>query len=1447
MTNRTQEPPKRTVEEQLAAPPLARLVGRHPSIRTEVIEVLEAAGAVRLARPAALPAGPSATPSPVWNRAKDDLEAAVEALVQAAATPDINPESVAGVIDRVRLAVMEMRVQSHAFSPPRVTGSRAERVALIQAIHRFSDALDRLRARARGHGVTRLPWQIEFATHIEPGTSESDLELKGYNLPGTPVAALPWGDRCVLTGESFTLESRSAPAIRYRSLDSCSSVLGPTGSEIARRIRGALESLGRIHPAAVRRLLDLAPWIAETYLPWGNNPTLTRLGLLDFPSLAVSVNNLLRSFADLPFLGSQGEGGSYRNLGAKDRAEVILSRAEPGYGWTTHDEVRIRALVLAHGLESLGVLAGSRLGIVATENCAEFVVTDVACVFSNIVTVGVLDTLADEALLDVLRVAEIETIVSDAANAPRFTTPQARERCPKLAVVIVFGPSNEFATGGSGAPRVVAMQQVLAPVEAIPEDWASASGVGLSTPVIRDDQDGAETAHGSGITQDTDDDVFTLVFTSGSIGHPKGVVVTRRQWTEVMRTEGGLWPHIEISYLPSAMAADRTVVWRTLAAGGRVGFGDRGAGLLADLESIRPTILEAPPAILNALYGEYRLAVSDPNVGREQLAAIRRRMRNNLGGRLAFLATGGAASEPTVREVLGDVLGLSISEGYGTTETGTIAADGHLKPEVDFRLVDVPDMDFTSADEPHPRGELAVRTPRTTARYFAAKNTDQAAFTDDGYFLTGDIVELCGPRRIRIIGRRKQFFKLAGAEFVYPDLLERHYIKSDLIRSVLVTGLPTEHAVVAIVVPAGDGIDDGQILRALRTVARNEGLRPFEVPVGLIVEPQSNGELPWTADNGLLTPSLKLNRRALETHYADRIREVYAGAASRMETLDDDGRDQTDRHRSLIRHLVANLLRVSPSEIDLKGSFDDHGGGSLAAMELVLRLRQLLPPGSARRRTNDPEALTGTPLGEVAAWLGGPVQQPPASIAGASASPTTAADAVTTRPTAPTASRRHEAVRHANTDAAWCEVPDPLPPPSTGAGILLTGATGFLGIHMVAELAASLDRGQRLFALVRADNDEAARRRLETALDHASLEATPVAAGPNGRGAVVALAGSLERDRFGLDPEVYSILASEIGLIYHSGAAVSFEQGYEGLRDVNVGGTRRVLELATEHSLKAVHFVSSLNVAFLLESCGVRPALEDSALPTELPPGIVATSLGYAVTKWASERMVQGVFAATAGRLKASISRPALITWSSATGFANESDWFTRMIRSCLEMGAAVGPSEAGIPRWVEPTATTARGLDLVPVDFVARATCRLGELTRTGSLPPRAEDGISSTAPTFHISNLAPNEHGLVTIERLMDMIVAADLRSSTPPRDVSFVPFSDWLLRVEAEGAPALPILPMLMGMNPNRPRTQADRFAEAMAVPIGAGPVECPAFSQGVVDVGVRRLRQHERDGC
>jgi len=165
MMNSTQEPPERTVEEQLATPALARFVGRHPAIRVAVTEVLEAANEVRRTRTVALPRASAPVRSAEWRRAEKEMGIAVAELERVSAAPDPLPGEVLGVTRRVMLTVMDLRVQNHAFSPPRAVGGRAERAALVQALRRFTGVLDRLRQRARPLGVTRLPWQIEFATH----------------------------------------------------------------------------------------------------------------------------------------------------------------------------------------------------------------------------------------------------------------------------------------------------------------------------------------------------------------------------------------------------------------------------------------------------------------------------------------------------------------------------------------------------------------------------------------------------------------------------------------------------------------------------------------------------------------------------------------------------------------------------------------------------------------------------------------------------------------------------------------------------------------------------------------------------------------------------------------------------------------------------------------------------------------------------------------------------------------------------------------------------------------------------------------------------------------------------------------------------------------------------------------------------------------------------------
>ena len=402
--------------------------------------------------------------------------------------------------------------------------------------------------------------------------------------------------------------------------------------------------------------------------------------------------------------------------------------------------------------------------------------------------------------------------------------------------------------------------------------------------------------------------------------------------------------------------------------------------------------------------------------------------------------------------------------------------------------------------------------------------------------------------------------------------------------------------------------------------------------------------------------------------------------------------------------------------------------------------------------------------------------------------------------------------------------------------ILVTGANGFLGVHLVAELAASLPPEATVWAMVRAEDDDAAARRLAEALRGAALETPPIGAPADRPGRIVACAGALDRERFGWDEALHERLAERLGLLYHVGAQVRFGAAYAELRAANVEGTRRLLELATRSTLKAVHLVSSLNVALLVG--GGRPAAEEAPIDRVQPSALEANS-GYAVTKWVGERLLEELARGCDGALRASVSRPALISWSSRTGRANDGDWLTRVLDSCLELGAAIGPEEVGVPLAIPQTPVSARGLDLVPVDYAAAAVAALGRLTREGSLP----GARGSRLPTFHVCNTSPDEAGLVTVRRLMDLFSAAHLAIGGPGGPLAMVPSAEWSSRVEIERAPALAILDQLRRMSPEMERSPAARCAAAMAVAGDAAPA-CPPCDASLLETFVRGRRRRDR---
>ncbi|MEV6522146.1 thioester reductase domain-containing protein [Longispora sp. NPDC051575] len=236
--------------------------------------------------------------------------------------------------------------------------------------------------------------------------------------------------------------------------------------------------------------------------------------------------------------------------------------------------------------------------------------------------------------------------------------------------------------------------------------------------------------------------------------------------------------------------------------------------------------------------------------------------------------------------------------------------------------------------------------------------------------------------------------------------------------------------------------------------------------------------------------------------------------------------------------------------------------------------------------------------------------------------------------------------------------------------VLLTGATGFLGGYLCAELLTRTDA--EVHCLVRGRTDEGARRRLAAYLAHR---------GVTDLDRVVTVRADLRAPRLGLDGPGYDRLASSASAVYHCGATVNLSADYERLAPCNVAGTRTVVELTARAGV-TLHHVSSAGVFIDAPHVGHPEVDEDTALA----PGM-AGAVGYTRTKYDGEELVR------ASGVPYVIYRPAFITGDHVTGESSASDLITRTIRAAAVLGIA-------------PDCGTA--MPTAPVDYVARAIVAL-------------------------------------------------------------------------------------------------------------------------------------------
>lgn len=824
------------------------------------------------------------------------------------------------------------------------------------------------------------------------------------------------------------------------------------------------------------------------------------------------------------------------------------------------------------------------------------------------------------------------------------------------------------------------------------------------------------------VASDGEDPLAWLFYTSGSTGTPKGAMFTESLCVGSWLAQSDQ-PVITLSYMPMSHLIGYGYVIMTLANGGISYFAAKNdlSTLFDDLALARPTTLSLVPRVCEMFFHHYLgdldravIGGADPDEAAERLRTdIRQRV---LGGRVLAVGCGSAALSPEIKTFMEAVLDQHLLIGYSSTEIagGMLIADEHVlrPPVIDYKLLDVPELGYFTTDQPHPRGELAVKSARFMAGYYKRPDLTATMFDADGFYKTGDVMAQVGPDQLRYLDRRNNVIKLSQGEFVAVSRLEALYSTSPLLQQIYVYGSSARSFLLAVVVPTDVAVSQAAaqgtalktaIARSLLAIAHEHRLNGYEVPRDFLIETD-----PFRHDNGLLSGVGKFLRPKLKERYGARLEQLYATLAAdqidELRALRAGGRDQPVV--ATVARAVQATLGLDAADVSLEARFPDLGGDSLSALTFSRLLGDVFGVDVPVGVIVDPTADLLSIVGYLERSRAGDTRRATfASVHGRGA----------------TAVRATDLTLGAFVDDRVLQTATTLPAPTADVRtVLLTGATGFLGRFLALEWLERLQAvGGTLICLTRGTDHADARRRIESVLDTdpALLQRFRELADDH----LTVLAGDVGQPRLGLDDDTWDRLTAEVDLIVHPAAHVNHVLPYEQLFPVNVAGTAEIIRLAITDRLTPIHYVSTLGITAVAGHLVDEDADIRYAVPTcEVGDGYAN---GYGVSKWASEVLLREANDLCA--LPVAVFRPGMILADSRfAGQLNIPDIFTRLLFSVLATGVA---PRSFYRRSADDVTPRYEGL---PVDFLAAAMAAIGPTTGeafdTYNTTNPHDDGIS-------------------------------------------------------------------------------------------------------------------------
>ncbi|CAL9776133.1 unnamed protein product [Musa acuminata subsp. burmannicoides] len=588
--------------------------------------------------------------------------------------------------------------------------------------------------------------------------------------------------------------------------------------------------------------------------------------------------------------------------------EIKNGKAGP-YLWKTYKEVYEEVLQVGSALCHLGAKPGSRIGIYGA-NCPQWIVVMEACNGYSLICVPLYDTLGSGAIDYILKHAEIDFVFVQDKKMKEILSSSCESA--RLIKSIVSFSSTTGEQNDAAADIGIKLYS-----------WNETLRMGKEYP--------------SEPLPPQPHNICTIMYTSGTSGNPKGVVLTHESHATYVKGADLFLNEFEdkmttddvyLSFLPLAHILDRMIEEYFFHNGASVGYyqGDIHA-LRDDLMELKPTLFAGVPRvfervhegvlkalselrplrrmIFNALYKHklrwMRLGYSHKTASPFADMLAFRKVKARLGGRVRLIISGGAPLNPEIEEFLRVTSCAYLTQGYGLTETcglstvgfpddmSLVGTVGVASTFSEVRLEEAPELDYDPLGTPS-RGEICVRGKTLFSEYYKNPELTKEVMVD-GWFHTGDIGEMRPDGVLKIIDRKKNIFKLSQGEYVAVEYLEKIYKISPIVEDIWVYGDSFRSMLVAVVTPHEDSAkrwaEQNGHKESFCDLCKLEVLNKFILQELKTVAENNKlrgfeyikgilvDPLPFDIERDLVTPTMKKKRAQMLKFYQSEIDKLY--------------------------------------------------------------------------------------------------------------------------------------------------------------------------------------------------------------------------------------------------------------------------------------------------------------------------------------------------------------------------------------------------------------------------------------------------------------------------------------------------------------------------------------------------------------------------------------------